>query len=158
MRTMTLITAVLLFLNFSVSVAQNTVKSSASPAEARTSAHAGEVKVKNPNAPVARYDKTVFDFGDLTQNQPGTASFTLSNEGKEPLIISAARASCGCTNLNYAKDPILPGKSTTISVTYNAAALGSFSKTITVTTNADEQPVVLQIKGIVQPVKEAPKS
>jgi hypothetical protein len=148
MKTMTWISTVLLFLNFSTAFAQNAVK-------ATTAAGAsGEVKAKNPNGPVAKYDKTVLDFGDLIQNSPGTATFTLTNDGKEPLIISTAKASCGCTNLTYAKDPILPGKSTAISVTYNAASLGSFAKTITVTTNADEQPVVLQIKGIVQPKKE----
>jgi hypothetical protein len=105
----------------------------------------------NPNGPVAKYDKTVHEFADLTQGVPGTASFTLTNEGKEPLIIASANASCGCTNLAYGKDPILPGKSTTISATYNAAAVGPFTKTITVRTNASDQPVVLQIKGKVVP-------
>ena len=105
-----------------------------------------ETKVK-VNGPVAKFDKTEFDFGDLIQNSPGTASFVLSNEGNEPLIISSAVASCGCTNLNYSKDPVLPGKSVSISATYNAAVLGNFIKSITVRTNAGEQPVVLQIKG-----------
>jgi hypothetical protein len=109
----------------------------------------------NPNGPVARYDKTVHEFADLTQGVPGTASFTLTNDGKEPLIISTANASCGCTNLAFGKDPILPGKSTTISVTYNAAAAGPFTKTITVRTNASDQPVVLQIKGKVVPKTES---
>jgi len=75
--------------------------------------------------------------------------FTLSNNGNEPLIISTAQASCGCTNLNYSKEPILPGKSTTISVTYNAAVKGNFYKSVTVRTNASDQPTVLLIKGTV---------
>jgi len=99
------------------------------------------------NGPVAKFDKTVHDFGDLLQNSPGTASFVLSNDGNEPLLISSATASCGCTNLSWSKDPVLPGKSITISVTYNAAAVGTFLKTVTVKTNAGEQPVILQIKG-----------
>lgn len=110
------------------------------------------------SGPVATFDKTVFDFTGLTQGKPETASFTLTNEGNEPLIISSANASCGCTNLTYAKEPILPGKSTTISVTYNAAALGDFMKTITVRTNASDQPVVLKIKGKVEPKKVETKS
>jgi hypothetical protein len=105
----------------------------------------------NPNGPIANFDKTVHEFADLTQGVPGTASFTLTNGGNEPLIISTANASCGCTNLAFGKDPILPGKSTTISATYNAAAVGPFTKTITVRTNASDQPVVLQIKGKVVP-------
>ena len=145
MKTFTWIAAVLIMINYSGAYAQ---------ANAKVSTAVTEVKVKSPNAPVAKFDKTVIDFGDLKQGSPETATFTLTNEGKEPLVIATAKASCGCTNLTYAKDPILPGKSTAISVTYNAAAAGSFLKTVTITTNADEQPVVLQIKGVVQPKKE----
>ena len=105
----------------------------------------------NPNAPVAKWDKMVNDFGDIAFNVPRTAEFTLTNTGKEPLIISSAKASCGCTNLKYASEPILPGKTTVVSATYNAAAQGVFTKTVTVTTNADANPVVLQIKGNVLP-------
>jgi hypothetical protein len=104
----------------------------------------------NPNV-VAKWDKMVNDFGDIAFNVPKTAEFTLTNAGKEPLIISSARASCGCTNLKYASEPILPGKSTVVSATYNAASPGVFAKTVTVTTNADANPVVLQIKGNVLP-------
>jgi hypothetical protein len=120
-------------------------------APAASASHAAPV---NPNAPLAKWDKTVNDFGEIAQNIPKTADFTLSNEGKEPLVITSAKASCGCTNLEYPKKPILPGKSAVISATYNAAAPGAFIKTITVITNADPNPVILQIKGT---VKEAAK-
>ncbi len=106
---------------------------------------------KKANGPSADFDKTVCDLGSLVQNSPGTAVFTLTNGGNEPLIISSATASCGCTNLQYSKEPILPGKSATISATYNAAAVGNFMKTVTVRTNAGDQPTVLQIKGKVVP-------
>ena len=80
------------------------------------------------NGPVASFDATVFEFADLLQGIPGTASFVLTNDGNEPLIIASATASCGCTNLTYSKDPVLPGKSASISVTYNAAAVGKFQQ------------------------------
>lgn len=99
------------------------------------------------NGPVATYDKTTYEFGDLIQGTPGIATFTLTNDGNEPLIIASAKASCGCTSPSYSKDPILPGKSITISVIYNAAAMGVFLKTVSVITNAASQPVILQIKG-----------
>jgi hypothetical protein len=105
----------------------------------------------NPNAPVAKWDKMVNDFGDIAFNVPKTAEFKLTNAGKEPLIISSAKASCGCTNLKFSQEPILPGKSASVSATYNAAAQGVFTKTVTVITNADPNPVVLQIKGNVLP-------
>lgn len=110
----------------------------------------------NPNAPVAKWDKMVNDFGDIAFNVPKTAEFKLTNAGKEPLIISSAKASCGCTNLKFSQEPILPGKSSSVSATYNAAAQGVFTKTVTVITNADPNPVVLQIKGNVLP-NPAPK-
>jgi len=107
------------------------------------------------DGPVATFDKTVNDFGDIEQGIPKEAEFTLTNNGNEPLLISYAKASCGCTNLKYSQDPILPKKSTVISATYNAAAPGNFIKTITIQTNADENKVILQIKGNVIP-KEQP--
>jgi len=110
------------------------------------SASRPENKVK-VNGPVAKFNKTVFEFSDLVQGTPGTASFILTNDGNEPLIISSATASCGCTNLTYSKEPILPGTAITISATYNAAAVGNFMKSVTVRTNASDQPVVLELKG-----------
>ena len=109
------------------------------------------VAAANPNAPKAKWDKTVSEFGEIEQGIPKEAEFKLTNEGKEPLLIQTARAGCGCTNLKYSQEPVLPGKSTIIAATYNAAAMGAFSKSITVTTNADPNPVILQIKGNVLP-------
>lgn len=106
-------------------------------------------KKEKKDGPVATFDKLVNDFGNIDQGIPKTAEFTLTNEGNEPLLISSAKASCGCTNLKYSSEPILPKKSSTISATYNAAAPGPFIKTITVKTNADENQVILQIKGTV---------
>jgi hypothetical protein len=104
--------------------------------------------VVNPNAK-AKWDKTVSDFGEIEQGTPKEAQFTLTNDGKEPLLIQTAKAGCGCTNLKYSQEPVLPGKSTIVAATYNAAAMGAFTKSITVTTNADANPVGLLIKGTV---------
>jgi len=105
---------------------------------------AGKISIRGP---ISRWDRTTIDFGDIAFNVPKSAEFVVTNDGNEPLIIASAQASCGCTNLKYEKDPILPKKSTVISVTYNAAAKGNFMKTVTVRTNAGEEPVFLQIKG-----------
>ena len=114
------------------------------PSGANTSKTELKTKV---NGPVARWDVTENNMGDIPQGIPRAAEFKLFNDGNEPLIISTAQASCGCTNLNYSKEPILPGKSTSVSATYNAAVKGNFFKTITVRTNASDQATVLQIKG-----------
>jgi hypothetical protein len=97
--------------------------------------------------PVVKWDKTAEEMGDIPQGTPRTAEFRLTNDGNEPLLISSAQASCGCTNLVYSKEPLLPGKSSLVTATYNAVAKGPFMKTITVRTNAGEQATVLQIKG-----------
>jgi hypothetical protein len=141
MKKMNVILAVVLCFSLTNSFAQR--------AKMDTMSNAG--KQINVNGPAARFDKTVYEFADLVQGNPGTASFVLTNDGNEPLIIASATASCGCTNLAWSKEPILPGKSTTISVTYNAAAVGSFLKTVTVRMNTADQTVVLQIKGKVVP-------
>ncbi len=120
-------------------------------AQTQTAAATLPAKVTdNPNAPVAKWDSMVKDLGEIPQGIPKTAEFTLTNEGKEPLIIKSAKASCGCTNLKYSSEPILPGKSSTVSATYNAAAPGAFAKSVTVITNADQNAVVLQFKGTVK--------
>lgn len=120
---------------------------------ASTPAAAATTTTVNPKAPKAKWDKTVNEFGEIEQGIPKEAEFKLTNDGKEPLIIQTARAGCGCTNLKYSQEPILPGKSTIVAATYNAAAMGPFNKSITVTTNADPNPVVLLIKGTVVPKK-----
>jgi len=120
-------------------------------ANAQTAANvnaAAEPKSKT-NGAVLKVDKLTYEFGDIEKGIPKTADFLLTNDGNEPLIIASAAASCGCTNLKYDKEPILPGKKSTISATYNAAAPGPFMKSITLKTNASDQSVVLQIKGTV---------
>jgi len=132
-----LLIAVIFVIGFSQANAQT------ASATAQTSA------VVNPNAPKAKWDKTVSDFGEIEQGTPKEAEFKLTNDGKEPLLIQTAKAGCGCTNLKYSQEPILPGKSTIVAATYNAAAMGAFTKSITVTTNADPNPIMLLIKGTV---------
>lgn len=134
-----LLIAVIFALGFSQANAQNT----------KTTATTQATAAVNVNAPKAKWDKTVSDFGEIEQGIPKEAEFKLTNEGKEPLLIQTAKAGCGCTNLKFSQEPVLPGKSTIVAATYNAAAMGAFTKSITVTTNADPNPVMLLIKGTV---------
>lgn len=90
------------------------------------------------------------DFGEIPQGVPVSTEFTFTNTGNEALIITNVVTSCGCTASDYAKDPILPGKSSKIKVTYNAANKGTFTKSITVNSNDNEPVKVLSIKGVVK--------
>jgi hypothetical protein len=95
------------------------------------------------------FEKMVHDYGTIVQGADGNSEFRFTNKGKAPLVLSNVHASCGCTVPEWPKEPILPGKSASIKVTYNTNNVGSFGKTITVNSNAVNPTVVLQIKGIV---------
>lgn len=88
-----------------------------------------------------------YDFGKITKDEPATHIFKFTNTGEEPLIISNAKASCGCTVAGYTKEPIPPGQSGEIVATYNAKKPGPFQKGITVTSNASESVITLYLKG-----------
>ena len=94
-----------------------------------------------------------FDFGTIAEEKgPVTKEFSFTNTGGAPLILQNVKASCGCTTPEWTKDPILPGKKGYVKATYNPQNRpGQFNKSITVTSNAENNTVVLTIKGTVTP-------
>lgn len=96
---------------------------------------------------VAAFDAQNFDFGKIKQGVPATHEFKFTNKGKVPMIITNVQASCGCTTPDWTKDPIPPGGAGFIKATYNAAALGGFNKSVTVTSNIENGFVQLSIRG-----------
>ena len=102
------------------------------------------------------WDVTDYDFGKtLMQGKPGSATFNLTNMGKEPVTITLVQPSCGCTSPKYTKEPIKPGEKGEVVLTYNAAVSGFFSKSAQVKL-ADGQKYQLTIKGEVQKVETTP--
>ena len=83
-------------------------------------------------ADVAKIASETIDLGKVKQGVPATATFVVTNVGTEPLIIEQANPTCGCTIGDYTKAPIAPGKTGTITATYNAASASHFTKTLTV--------------------------
>lgn len=91
--------------------------------------------------------ESVFDFGKIPQGKPVTHVFEVTNKSDIPLKIANINASCGCTTPEWEKDKtIAPGGKTKITVGYNAAAEGPFTKFITVSYN-DTQSKQITIKG-----------
>lgn len=88
-----------------------------------------------------------YDFGQIEKGSPVSYNFEFRNTGNAPLLVSNVKTSCGCTVPAYPKEPIAPGASETIKVTYNAAREGKFNKKISVYTNASEQAYALTISG-----------
>lgn len=93
------------------------------------------------------FDSTTLDMGSLILYQPKEVVFNFINNGENPLVIHTLKTSCGCTTSNWIKKRILPGKSSTIHVTYNAASLGYFRKSINVYANIKHNPITLEIFG-----------
>ncbi len=89
------------------------------------------------------------DVGEIPQGTPKTIEFEFKNNTDKDVLITNVKPACGCTAADYTKDPIAPGKTGYIKATYNAAAAGTFNKSVTVTTNAEETPKVLTFKGTV---------
>ncbi|MDR2065130.1 MAG: DUF1573 domain-containing protein [Prevotellaceae bacterium] len=100
------------------------------------------------------FKSTTHDFGEIQQGVPQTFSFEFVNNGTEPIVIQNVKPSCGCTTPGWTKEPVEPGKSGYVQATYNAAAVGPFSKSLTVTYSGGSKSITLQIKGT---VKEAEK-
>ncbi len=105
----------------------------------------------NPNAPKFKFETEVMDYGTIEHNADGNREFKFVNVGKEPLIISNAVGSCGCTTPVWPKEPIKPGASAVIKVHYATDRVGAFEKTVTLTSNADTPSKVIKIKGVVNP-------
>jgi hypothetical protein len=108
--------------------------------------------------PVITFEKTVHDFGKIHEEDGRVSTiFTFKNEGMSPLVLSNVRASCGCTTPTWTKEPVEPGQSGEITVTYNANGRpGHFEKTVTVTSNATEPTKRIYIKGEVLPKQVKP--
>ena len=96
------------------------------------------------------WEKEAYDFGEIPQGKPVSTEFVFTNIGEAPLLIADVATSCGCTASDYSKEPIAPGKSSKIKVTYNAANVGAFTKSITVNFSDAEANKVLTIKGTVK--------
>jgi len=92
------------------------------------------------------------DFGNIIQNSTTNQhTFTFTNTGTNPLIISNAKGSCGCTVPKWPKEPIPPGGTGTIEVEYNPGSQkGSQKKTVTVTANTEPADTRLSISAVVE--------
>jgi hypothetical protein len=92
---------------------------------------------------------TTHDYGTIVQSSDGSCVFAFTNKGKAPIVLNDVKASCGCTVPEWTRTPVDPGEKGSIKVTYNTNNVGAFTKSITVNSNAINNPVILIIKGTV---------
>ena len=95
------------------------------------------------------WDTKTIDLGEIKQNNATDVIFKFTNKGGKPIIITGAKGSCGCTDIDFSRKPVLPGETSEIIVTYDAETLGTFNKTVTLTMTIEDSSQVLHIKGTV---------
>jgi uncharacterized protein (DUF58 family) len=79
------------------------------------------------------------DFGDIVQGEKVEHTFRLENTGAAPLVISNVAATCGCTVPAWPKEPIAPGESADIKVTFNSSGkMGKQNSVVRLYSNATE--------------------
>jgi len=110
-------------------------------------ATSSKIESKTGKVAIISFETEVIDYGTIEQHSDGTRLFAFTNEGDAPLLITNVKTSCGCTVPSYSKEPILPGKSGELKIKYDTKRLGAFTKTITVTSNAEGGNKILKIKG-----------
>ncbi len=114
---------------------------------------------ENKNAPEMKFDIETYDFGTIKQGDKVTHDFEFVNSGKEPLIITEAHGSCGCTVPQWPKEPVAKGSKGTIHVEFNSTGkMGMQDKTVTITSNSKSGQKVLHLKGNVEAPAATPAS
>ena len=113
-----------------------------------------------PAGPITSVEFTdiEYDFGTVMEGEKVVYEYKFKNTGKEPLIISNAKGSCGCTVPDWPREPIAPGAENVIKVQFDSKNKGKVggglqSKRVTITANTDPVNTYLTIKGKVD--KEA---
>ena len=100
------------------------------------------------------FEETEFDFGTITDGEKVSHTFAFTNDGDEPLILSNAKGSCGCTVPVWPREPIAPGESGEVTVEFNSKnKKGKRNQKVTITANTNPPQSFLFLKGEVKPAQ-----
>jgi hypothetical protein len=102
---------------------------------------------KTTDGPMMTLESMEVSYGEIEQNSDPLRTVAFTNTGTEPLVISSARGSCGCTVPTYPKEPIMPGESSLIEIRYDTKRMGSINKTVKITTNDKVGTHVIRVTG-----------
>ncbi len=119
---------------------------------APTAQQAPQTEAVDPNAGVFKFKEETHNYGTVPEGPKAECDFEFTNTGKKPISISNAAGSCGCTVPQWPHEPIMPGKKGVIHVSYNTEGRsGRISKTVTISSDAQQKTMVLSITGDVTP-------
>ena len=118
------------------------------------------IQAQSDNSEIAQpitsieFEENTFQWGELIEGEKIQNVFTFTNTGTEPLIISNAKGSCGCTVPRWPKEPIMPGETADLLVQFDSTNKGKKGgslqvKRVTITANTDPAHTFLTIKGTV---------
>jgi hypothetical protein len=103
------------------------------------------------------FDNDVFDFGEILEGKQVEHTFTFTNTGEVPLIISGVNPSCGCTSSDYTKEPVAPNEKGTITLTFDSKGKsGSNKKSTSVSANVPGGTVQIYMQGMVKQQLDGP--
>jgi hypothetical protein len=100
-------------------------------------------------------DRMEHDFGKIPDTAPVETKFVITNTGDKPLLVTNAQGSCGCTVPEYPKEPLAPGESRDMKVSFNPNGKeGVNNKTVTITANTEPATTIINIKSDVTKTAE----
>lgn len=115
-------------------------------------------KAATPEGPMTtiEFEETTYDFGFIETGGIVSKVFTFTNTGDEPLVITNAKGSCGCTVPEWPQEPIMPGETASLTVEFDSKnKSGKQSKRVTITANTEPAQTFLTIKGELTPKTDA---
>ncbi|GGZ80811.1 DUF1573 domain-containing protein [Algibacter mikhailovii] len=120
--------------------------------EASNVAAAAERDASASKFPVIEFDKKEHDFGEIESRAAVETTFSYTNSGDAPLVITDIKSSCGCTvPQDWSREPLAPGASGKFTVKFNGSGSNKITKTITVTANTEKGSEVVKITAFVKP-------
>ena len=136
------------------SAAEDAIATTAPAADANTVTPTPPATPPAPTGPTTTmtFDQTEFNFGKVDEGEVVAHTFKFSNTGKEPLIISNAKGSCGCTVPQWPREPIPVGESASITVEFNSKGKkGPRNQKVTITANTNPPQSFVALVGEVIP-------
>ncbi len=94
------------------------------------------------------FAETTFDFGTVQDGEKVSHTYSFKNTGSEPLVLSDAKGSCGCTVPKWPREPIAPGASGQIIVEFDSKGKGGKrNQKVTITANTNPPQSFLYLTG-----------